>query len=181
LDIHKLYKTKAERRRRVEELLELVGLEKEHTMRYPHEFSGGQRQRIGIARALAVNPKFIVCDEPLSALDVSIQAQIVDLLKDLQKQLGLTYLFIAHDLSVVKHISDRIAVMNAGKIIELAESEELYNNPIHPYTKSLLSAVPLPEPAIESKRLMSEAPDMPAFHFNESVLKEVSNGHWVLQ
>jgi len=181
LDIHKLCKTKAERLQRVEELLELVGLEKEHAMRYPHEFSGGQRQRIGIARALAVNPKFIVCDEPLSALDVSIQAQIVDLLKGLQKKFGLTFLFIAHDLSVVKHISDRIAVMNAGKIIELAESEELYNNPIHPYTKSLLSAVPIPEPAIESKRLMNEVPEIPAFHFNENVLKEVSNGHWVLQ
>jgi len=181
LDIHKLYITKAERRARVEELLELVGLEIEHTMRYPHEFSGGQRQRIGIARALAVNPTFIVCDEPLSALDVSIQAQIVDLLKDLQKQFGLTYLFIAHDLSVVKHISDRIAVMNAGKIIELAESEELYTNPIHPYTKSLLSAVPIPEPAIESKRLMNEVSETPKFNFSENTLKEVSEGHWVLQ
>lgn len=153
LDIHQLCKTKAERLARVEELLELVGLQKEHAMRYPHEFSGGQRQRIGIARALAVNPKFIVCDEPLSALDVSIQAQVVDLLKDLQAKLGLTYLFIAHDLSMVKHISDRVAVMNAGKIIELADSEELYSNPIHPYTKSLLAAVPVPDPSIESKKL----------------------------
>ena len=121
-------------------------------MRYPHEFSGGQRQRIGIARALAVEPDFIVCDEPLSALDVSIQSQIVELLEDLQHRLGLTYLFIAHDLSMVKHISDRVAVMYAGKIVELAESEELYNNPQHPYTKSLLAAIPIPDPHIESKK-----------------------------
>lgn len=180
LDIHKLYNTKKERRERVEDLLQLVGLQKEHAMRYPHEFSGGQRQRIGIARALAVEPKFIVCDEPLSALDVSIQAQIVSLLKDLQKKFGLTYLFIAHDLSVVKHISDRIAVMNAGKIIELAESEELYSNPIHPYTKSLLDAVPVPNPAIESVRLNRNI-ERRNFHIKGGVLKEVSDGHWVLQ
>ncbi|PAV27660.1 ABC transporter ATP-binding protein [Virgibacillus profundi] len=180
LDIHKLCKTKAERLLRVKELLELVGLEKEHATRYPHEFSGGQRQRIGIARALAVNPKFIVCDEPLSALDVSIQAQIVDLLKDLQKKFGLTYLFIAHDLSMVKHISDRIAVMNSGKIIELADSEELYNNPIHPYTKSLLSAVPVPEPETESKKLLIEVEEQPSFDFKGSMFQEVKEGHWVL-
>lgn len=180
LDVHKLYKTKAERKARVEELLELVGLDKTHAMRYPHEFSGGQRQRIGIARALAVNPKFIVCDEPLSALDVSIQAQVVELLKDLQEKLGLTYLFIAHDLSMVKHISDRIAVMNAGKLVELAESEELYSNPIHPYTKSLLSAVPIPDPAIESKKLKQEAVKVPKYDVNHGEFKEVKPGHWVL-
>ncbi|MFD1608210.1 ABC transporter ATP-binding protein [Oceanobacillus luteolus] len=180
LDVHKLYKTKAERKARVEELLELVGLDKAHAMRYPHEFSGGQRQRIGIARALAVNPKFIVCDEPLSALDVSIQAQVVELLKDLQEKLGLTYLFIAHDLSMVKHISDRIAVMNAGKLVELAESEELYSNPIHPYTKSLLSAVPIPDPAIESKKLKQEAVKVPKYDVNHGEFKEVKPGHWVL-
>lgn len=180
LDIHKLVKTKAERKARVEELLELVGLEKEHAYRFPHEFSGGQRQRIGIARALAVNPKFIVCDEPLSALDVSLQAQIVDLLKDLQKKLGLTYLFIAHDLSMVKHISDRVAVMNAGKIIELAESEELYSNPLHPYTKSLLATVPVPDPALERSKLKQELPETPRFEFHQEELQEVKPGHFVL-
>ncbi|MGE7917438.1 ABC transporter ATP-binding protein [Viridibacillus sp. NPDC093762] len=180
LDIHQLCKTKAERLARVEELLELVGLQKEHAMRYPHEFSGGQRQRIGIARALAVDPKFIVCDEPLSALDVSIQAQVVDLLKDLQAKLGLTYLFIAHDLSMVKHISDRVAVMNAGKIIELADSEELYSNPIHPYTKSLLAAVPVPDPSIESKKLKKEAVEVQTYDFSQGTLQEVKPGHWVL-
>jgi peptide/nickel transport system ATP-binding protein len=180
LDIHKLVKTKAERKARVEELLELVGLEKEHAGRFPHEFSGGQRQRIGIARALAVNPKFIVCDEPLSALDVSMQAQIVDLLKDLQKKLGLTYLFIAHDLSMVKHISDRVAVMNAGKIIELAESEELYSNPLHAYTKSLLASVPVPDPGVETNKLKQEMPEMPRFDFHQKALQEVKPGHFVL-
>lgn len=154
LDIHKLVKTTEERQQRVEHLLELVGLSKEHAMRFPHEFSGGQRQRIGIARALAVEPNFIVCDEPLSALDVSIQKQIVDLLKDLQQRLGLTYLFIAHDLSMVKHISDRVAVMYGGKIVELAESEELYTNPQHPYTRALLQSIPIPDPAIEKKENM---------------------------
>ncbi|MEW5569961.1 ABC transporter ATP-binding protein [Rossellomorea marisflavi] len=182
LDIHGLCKTKQDRKRRVEELLEMVGLQASHAKRYPHEFSGGQRQRIGIARALAVEPKFIVCDEPLSALDVSIQAQIVELLQDLQKRLGLTYLFIAHDLSMVKHISDRVAVMYAGKIVELAESEELYANPQHPYTKSLLSAIPIPDPAIEKKKervLLEEQTDEDRYGLQTSELVEVSSGHWV--
>jgi peptide/nickel transport system ATP-binding protein len=182
LDIHGLCKTKQDRKRRVEELLELVGLQPGHAKRYPHEFSGGQRQRIGIARALAVEPKFIVCDEPLSALDVSIQAQIVELLQDLQKRLGLTYLFIAHDLSMVKHISDRVAVMYAGKIVELAESEELYTNPQHPYTQSLLSAIPIPDPTIEKKKervLLEEQTDADRYGLQESELVEVSKGHWV--
>ena len=151
LDIHKLAKGKA-RHERIVELLKLVGLNEEHASRFPHEFSGGQRQRVGIARALAVEPKFIVCDEPISALDVSIQAQVVNLLKQLQNEMGLTYLFIAHDLSMVKYISDRILVMYLGQMMELAESEELNNNPLHPYTQFLLSAVPIPDPAIEKNR-----------------------------
>lgn len=152
LEVHNIGSNKKERQERVQELLKTVGLNPYFVNRYPHEFSGGQRQRIGVARALAVNPAFIVCDEPISALDVSIQAQIINLLEDLQDELGLTYLFIAHDLSVVRHISDRIAVMYLGKIVELADRDELYENPMHPYTQALLSAVPIPDPAIETQR-----------------------------
>lgn len=152
-DIHGLYKNKAERQQKIGELLESVGLNREHANRYAHEFSGGQRQRIGIARALSLDPSFIIADEPISALDVSIQAQVVNLLKQLQKERGLTYLFIAHDLSMVKYISDRIAVMYRGKILELGSADEIYSNPIHPYTKSLLSAVPQPNPEYERKRV----------------------------
>ncbi|OEC03520.1 ABC transporter ATP-binding protein [Lysinibacillus sphaericus] len=183
LDVHKLTTSTEQRRARVEELLELVGLKKEHALRYPHEFSGGQRQRIGIARALAVEPNFIVCDEPLSALDVSIQKQVVDLLKDLQQRLGLTYLFIAHDLSMVKHISDRVAVMYGGKIVELAESEELYANPQHPYTKMLLQSIPIPDPAIEKQKkrqVMTEEELMVnRFNLDNTQLVEISKNHWV--
>lgn len=157
LDIHKLA-TGQQRTDRIYELLEIVGLNPEHANRFPHEFSGGQRQRIGIARSLAVNPKVIICDEPISALDVSIQAQIVNMLEELQEKLGLTYLFIAHDLSMVKHISHRIAVMYLGKMVELTTSAELYENPLHPYTQALLSAIPIPDPDIETtrKRIMLE-------------------------
>lgn len=156
LDIHKLTQTKEEREARVEELIDLVGLNKDHLSRYPHEFSGGQRQRIGIARALAVHPGFIVADEPISALDVSIQAQIVNLMQKLQREQGLTYLFIAHDLSMVKYISDRIGVMHWGKLLEVGTADEIYNNPIHPYTKSLLSAIPEPDPERERARQHQE-------------------------
>jgi len=151
LEVHNIG-TKSERLDRVRELLQVVGLNPYFINRYPHEFSGGQRQRIGVARALAVNPAFIVCDEPISALDVSIQAQVINLLEDLQERFGLTYLFIAHDLSVVRHISNRIAVMYLGKIMELADRDELYRNPMHPYSQALLSAVPIPDPVIEEKR-----------------------------
>ena len=146
LDIHRLYKTKQERADRIAELLKLVGLNSDHARRYAHEFSGGQRQRIGIARALAVNPKFIVCDEPVSALDVSIQAQVINTFEDLQKQLGIAYLFIAHDLLVVQHISKRIAVMYLGRVVEIGDSDEVIRNPRHPYTQSLISAIPIPDP-----------------------------------
>lgn len=148
LDVHKLYANKKEREEKIHYLMDLVGLSSEHASRYAHEFSGGQRQRIGIARALAVDPKFIICDEPVSALDVSIQAQVINMFEDLQKKLGLTYLFIAHDLLVVKHISTRIAVMYLGKLVEIGPANELYHNPMHPYTISLLSAVPVPDPKI---------------------------------
>ena len=163
LDVHKLYSTKEERRAKVMELMSLVGLNAEHATRYVHEFSGGQRQRIGIARALAVNPKFIVCDEPVSALDVSIQAQVINMFEELQEKLGVAYLFIAHDLLVVHHISDRIAVMYLGRMVEMADADELNENPIHPYTLSLLSAVPVPDPktAKASQRIILEG-DVPS-------------------
>ena len=148
LDVHKLYRAKEERMARILELMDHVGLNSEHASRYAHEFSGGQRQRIGIARALAVDPDFIVCDEPVSALDVSIQAQVINMFDELQDKLGLTYLFIAHDLLVVRHISDRIAVMYLGKMVELADAAEIYERPLHPYSKSLLSAVPVPDPKV---------------------------------
>jgi ABC superfamily ATP binding cassette transporter, ABC protein len=179
IDIHHLASTKEERNKMVDELLETVGLNREHANRYPHEFSGGQRQRIGIARALALNPKFIVCDEAISALDVSIQAQIVNLLKKLQKEKGLTYLFIAHDLSMVKYISDRIAVMYRGRIVEMGSAECVYTNPQHAYTKSLLSAIPLPDPREEKnrKRIVYKGED-----FDENAtLQEVEPGHFVLR
>ena len=163
LDVHHLYSTKEERREKVLSLMETVGLNAEHAMRYAHEFSGGQRQRIGIARALAVNPKFIVCDEAVSALDVSIQAQVINMFEELQEKLGVAYLFIAHDLLVVHHISDRIAVMYLGHMMEIADADELNDNPIHPYTLSLLSAVPIPDPetARNSKRIILEG-DVPS-------------------
>lgn len=182
LDIHKLAKTKKERMQRVHELLETVGLNKEHANRYPHEFSGGQRQRIGIARALAVDPEFIIADEPISALDVSIQAQVVNLMKELQKEKGLTYLFIAHDLSMVKYISDRIGVMYFGKLVELAPADELYENPLHPYTKSLLSAIPLPDPDYERNRVRQKYdPSVHQLKDGETMeFREVKPGHFVM-
>jgi oligopeptide transport system ATP-binding protein len=180
IDIHGLASTKKERMDKVHELLETVALNREHAGRYPHEFSGGQRQRIGIARALAVDPEFIIADEPISALDVSIQAQVVNLLKRLQKEKGLTYLFIAHDLSMIKYISDRIGVMYQGKIVELAASDELYKNPIHPYTKALLSAIPLPDPEHERtrKRVVYD-PTQHNYDQEEPSLREITSGHYV--
>jgi len=176
-NIHHLYKNKSERNEMVGSLLEAVGLNREHANRYAHEFSGGQRQRIGIARALSLNPSFIIADEPISALDVSIQAQVVNLLKKLQYERNLTYLFIAHDLSMVKYISDRIAVMYKGKFVELGPSDEIYNHPIHPYTISLLSAVPLPDPLSERKRkrihYVHEETD------NNASMHEVYSNHFV--
>jgi oligopeptide transport system ATP-binding protein len=196
--IHKLCQTRAERRERVADLLQKVGLSPEQMHRYPHEFSGGQRQRVGIARALAVSPKLIIADEPISALDVSIQAQVINLLEDLQEQFNLTYLFIAHDLRVVEHISDRVAVMYLGLIAELADSQELYAKPLHPYTEALLSAIPIPDPTTKRKRLILEGdPPSPInpphgcrFHTRchrridrcdkeNPALREVSPRHWV--
>jgi oligopeptide transport system ATP-binding protein len=199
LEVHGIARGR-EKRERVQELLRVVGLNPYFVNRYPHEFSGGQRQRIGVARALAVNPDFIVCDEPISALDVSIRAQIINLLEELQEQFGLTYLFIAHDLSVVRHISNRVAVMYLGKIMELTSREELYENPLHPYTQALLSAVPIPDPVVEEKRrriiLEGDVPSpvnppkgcnfctrcpvvMEICKNEEPEFKEVQPGHWV--
>ena len=180
LDVHKLVKNKADRDAKVQDLLDLVGLNKDHLTRYPHEFSGGQRQRIGIARALAVEPKFIIADEPISALDVSIQAQVVNLMQKLQHEQGLTYLFIAHDLSMVKYISDRIGVMHWGKIVEIGTSDEVYHHPIHPYTQSLLSAVPEPDPVLERQRIHKVYDPVDELDGQEREMREITPGHFVL-
>ena len=180
LDINGLCKNKEERTQKVYELLRTVGLNEQHASRYPHEFSGGQRQRIGIARALAVEPKFIIADEPISALDVSIQAQVVNLLRKLQKENGLTYLFIAHDLSMVKYISDRIGVMHKGKLVELGTADELYENPLHPYTKSLLSAIPLPDPNYEkTRKRIKYDPSMHDYSTESPEWVEIRPGHFI--
>ncbi|CAI3361920.1 ATP-binding cassette domain-containing protein [Enterococcus cecorum] len=178
IDINHLAKSEAERNQMVDDLLKTVGLNPNHGTRYPHEFSGGQRQRIGIARALAVNPKFIICDEPISALDVSIQAQVVNLLQDLQKEKNITYLFIAHDLSMVKHISDRIGVMHHGKLLEMGTSDEIYHYGVHPYTESLLSAIPLPDPDYERtrKRIKYTPPKEDGI---PRKMQEIAEGHYV--
>ena len=181
IDVHRLAANANERNQRVDDLLEVVGLNKEHGQRYPHEFSGGQRQRIGIARALAVEPQFIVCDEPISALDVSIQAQVINLLEKLQSDRGLTYLFIAHDLSMVKYFSDRIGMMYRGKMIELADADELYHNPLHPYTQSLLSAIPLPDPDYEKQRQRLVFDSSTYLQDGTQTFAEVSKRHWLLK
>jgi oligopeptide transport system ATP-binding protein len=180
LDIHGLSSSKQDRMQKVYELLQTVGLNEQHASRYPHEFSGGQRQRIGIARALAIEPEFIIADEPISALDVSIQAQVVNLLRKLQREKGLTYLFIAHDLSMVKYISDRIGVMHHGKLVELTTSEELYSNPLHPYTKSLLSAIPLPDPEHERHRKrIKYDPSIHNYETEKPKWLEIRPGHFI--
>ena len=180
LDINGLCKNKEERTQKVYELLRTVGLNEQHASRYPHEFSGGQRQRIGIARALSVEPKFIIADEPISALDVSIQAQVVNLLRKLQTENGLTYLFIAHDLSMVKYISDRIGVMHKGKLVELGTADELYENPLHPYTKSLLSAIPLPDPNYEkTRKRIKYDPSMHDYSTESPEWVEIRPGHFI--
>lgn len=176
--IHGLYPGE-ERKEAVAELLEKVGLKREHLYRFPHEFSGGQRQRISIARALSVRPEFVVCDEPISALDVSVQAQVVNMLEDLQAEFGLTYLFIAHDLSMVRHISDRIGVMYGGRLVEVAESDELYDNPLHPYTKALLSSILETDPQKASQRIQLETYPAGRVSGEAAVLREVSPGHYV--
>ena len=177
---HHLFKDEEERREKVQNIIREVGLLAEHLTRYPHEFSGGQRQRIGIARALVMQPDFVIADEPISALDVSVRAQVLNLLKKFQKELGLTYLFIAHDLSVVRFISDRIAVIYKGVIVEVAETEELFNNPVHPYTQALLSAVPIPDPILERKKVLKVYdPDRHDYETDKPSMVEIRPGHYV--
>ena len=177
---HHLFKDEEERKEKVQNIIREVGLLAEHLTRYPHEFSGGQRQRIGIARALVMQPDFVIADEPISALDVSVRAQVLNLLKKFQKELGLTYLFIAHDLSVVRFISDRIAVIYKGVIVEVAETEELFNNPVHPYTQALLSAVPIPDPILERKKVLKVYdPDQHDYETDKPSMVEIRPGHFV--